>query len=132
MAQNLKLEEETFHQIIALNAAAFEGRHFDTAYHLLAAALHWARDFSQVEWLSQVEDIANEQLAWIDQNAPAYHHSTRSAEKGGNPGIFRQLARQCHTGKSIIKLAAQVEQRKDASLVAEGNLSVQGERGDGE
>ncbi len=114
MGQNLKPEEETFSQIIALNAAAFEGRHFDTAYHLLAAALHWARDFSQVEWLSQVEGLANEQLDWIDQNDPAYHHSTRSAEKGGNPGIFRQLARQCETGKSIIKLASRVEQPKGA------------------
>jgi len=73
------------------------------------------RDFSQVEWLSQVEALANEQLAWIDRNDPDYHHSTRSAEKGGNPGIFKQLARQCHTGRSIIKFAAQVEQRKDAS-----------------
>ena len=113
MAQNLEPEEETFRQIIALNTAAFEGRHFDTAYHVLAAALHWAHDFSQEEWLLQVEALANEQLAWIDQNDPAYHHSTQSAGKGGNAGIFKQLARQCHTGRSIIKLAARVEQLKD-------------------
>lgn len=113
MGQDIKPEDETFSQLIALNAAAFEGRHFDAAYHLLAAALHWARDFSQVEWLSRVEDLANEQLAWIDANDPAYHHSTQSAEKGGNAGIFRQLARQCHTGRSIIKFAARVEQHKD-------------------
>ena len=113
MAQDLTPEEETFRQIIALNAAAFEGRHFDAAYHLLAAALHWARDFSEAEWLTQVESLANEQLAWIDQNDPAYHHSTRSAEKGGNAGIFKQLARQCQTGRSIIKFAARVEQIKD-------------------
>ena len=106
----MKSEEETFRQLLTLNAAAFEAGHFDAAYHMLAAALHWARDFSQVEWLSQVEDLANEQLAWIDENDPAYHHSTQSAENGGNPGIFRQLARQCQMGKSIIKFASRVEQ----------------------
>lgn len=111
---NLKPEEETFHQFIDLNVATFEAGHLDAAYHTLAAALHWARDFSRAEWLTQVEDRANEQQSWIDQNDAEYHHSTQSAEKRGNPAMFGQLARQCRTGKSIISTASRAERMIEA------------------
>jgi len=111
---NLKPEEETFHQFIDLNVATFEAGHLDAAYHTLAAALHWARDFSKAEWLTQVEDLANKQQSWIDQNDARYHHSTQSAEKRGNPAILRQLARKCQTAKSIISTASRVERMTEA------------------
>jgi hypothetical protein len=85
-----------FERIIALNTEAFQAGHYNTAYHLLAAALHAAQGEETPEWLYQVKTLAANQLAWIDIDQPEYEHSTKSAATRGQSSIFRLLAKQAH------------------------------------
>lgn len=89
--------DEVFDQLVALNRRAFEIRRFNTAYHALMAALHWADDTHNEQELSLVERLAGEQMDWIDRYAPAYRHSTVSAGRRGNQSIFHNLERQAST-----------------------------------
>jgi hypothetical protein len=55
--------DSMFEQIMALNRKGFEAGDYNTAYHLLAAALHTAQREHTARGLVQVEHIAQEQLA---------------------------------------------------------------------
>jgi hypothetical protein len=92
-----------YEQFIALNRAAFEGRHFDGAYHALDGALVCARDLQDADRLAAVEATATEQLAWIDAHDPAYHHSTAAAKTRGHASIFATLAAQAHGRRVIVR-----------------------------
>jgi hypothetical protein len=83
-----------FERLMTLNHEAFDAGHYNTAYHLLAAALHEADD--DVQRCATVQRCAEEQLAWIDAAHPAYEHSTKSAAARGHTSIFAMLARQAH------------------------------------
>jgi hypothetical protein len=81
-----------FARLIALNREAFDAGHYNTAYHLLTAALHEAEDIAQR--FAMVARLAEEQLAGIDAAHPAYEHSTRSAAARERTSIFVLLAQQ--------------------------------------
>jgi hypothetical protein len=81
---------------MALNREAFDAGHYHTAYHALAAALYEAQEQQAAQDLAMVQRVAEEQLAWIDRTAPAYEHSTPSADARGHTSIFAMLARQAH------------------------------------
>jgi hypothetical protein len=84
-----------FARLITLNREAFTAEHYNTAYHLLAAALHEAAD--EPQHCATVQRLAEEQLAEIDAAHPAYEHSSRSAATRGRVSIFALLARQAYT-----------------------------------
>jgi len=86
-----------FEPILALNREAFQVGDYNTAYHLLAAALHAAQGEETVRRLYEVKTIAQNQLTWIDIDRPEYKHSTTSAATRGQSSIFRLLAKQAHT-----------------------------------
>jgi hypothetical protein len=86
-----------FERLMTPNREAFDAGHYNTAYHTLAAALHEAQGQQAAQDLCRVQHVAEEQLAWIDQAAPAYEHSTPSAASRGHTSIFALLAHQAHT-----------------------------------
>lgn len=97
---------EIFDRFISLAKETFALGHYDVSYHALAAAYHWAQDTASLEWLSTVEALANEQMAWIDKNAAHYHHSTEAAALRGHDALLKTLAMMAHTKKSTFHLAA--------------------------
>src|SRR5262245_36243034 len=85
-----------FERCIVLNREAFDAGHYNTAYHTLAAALHEAHEQQDADPLCRVQQVAEEQIAWLDRVAPAYEHSTPSAAARGHISIFTMLAHQAH------------------------------------
>ena len=85
-----------FERLMTLNREAFEVGHYSTAYHALAAALHEVQEQQAAQNLCRVQQVAEEQLAWIDSAAPGYEHSTASAKTRGHTSIFTLLAHQAH------------------------------------
>jgi uncharacterized protein YecT (DUF1311 family) len=61
-----------FERCMVLNREAFDAGHYNTAYHALAAALHEAQEQQETHTLFRVQQVAEEQIAWIDRVAPAY------------------------------------------------------------
>jgi hypothetical protein len=101
-----------FECIIALNSEAFQAGHYNTAYHLLAAALHAVQEEETPEWLFQVKTIAENQLLWIDIDQPEYEHSTKSAATRGQSSIFRLLAKQAHAKCLVYQQERQKPRRR--------------------
>lgn len=104
-----------FDRLLGISRGAFEARRFSSAYHALAAALHWAEEDNDEEQLRLVEQEVTEQLAWIDRNAPAYHHSTQSARERGNESIFVTLSRQARTRANMVHRGSDGGQHEGAS-----------------
>ena len=99
-----------FERLMVLNRAAFDAAHYNTAYHVLAAALHEAYARSDDDQLALVQRIAAAQLAGIDRDAPVYAHSTSSATARGRTSIFTLLVRQAHTKMQLTSLASRKDQ----------------------
>ena len=68
------------------------------------AALYWANDLGDVQRIEAVEQLANEQISWIDAHAVAFKHSTPSAALRGNQGIYETLKRQAASMVRMLKL----------------------------
>jgi hypothetical protein len=97
-----KGDEEVFDQLIALNQRAFGLGRFSAAYHALAAAQSWASGDKDGGQLAIVENLAREELQWIDLHAPGYEHSSKSAGLRGHRSIFMNLEHQAHTARQGI------------------------------
>ncbi len=93
---------DLYDRLIAVNQDAFVMGLFNAAYHALAGALHCARELQDADAIKHVKDIATVQLVWIDQNAPEYEHSTRSAQTRGNDSIFGLLVRQAAASADLV------------------------------
>ncbi len=98
---DVPLAKDMYERLMAVNQQAFEAGLFNVAYHALAAALYCARQLPDNQGLHAVERVAREQLAWIDQNAPGYEHSSESAAQRNHESIFLALARQAAASVQI-------------------------------
>jgi hypothetical protein len=105
--------QSLFDPILALNREAFQAGDYNTAYYLLAAALHAAQGEETGRQLYHVKTIAANQLTWIDIEWPEYEHSTKSAATRGQSSIFRLLAQQAH---AKLLLYQQEERRRHGRL----------------
>ncbi len=56
---------ESLHQILKLAQRAFEGQHFQTAYHLLISGMYYADEIHDADYLGELAGLALEQYAWI-------------------------------------------------------------------
>jgi len=77
-----------YSNLIQINQETFAGAEYDVAYHALSAAAHCAASLKEIKYLSQVEQLAVQQLAWIDAHDPEYEHSTQSASKRGHVSVY--------------------------------------------
>ena len=90
-----------FDALIEINRKAFDLGRYNTAYHALCAALHWAQDERNARQARTILALAREQLKWIDRYAPDYKHSSKSAAVRGHASIFSNLQ---HTALAAIQM----------------------------
>jgi len=74
---------DVYQRLMGINQETFAGRHYNVAYHALAAALHCVQTLNEIQRLVEIERMANEQMEWIDAYHPKYEHSTQSAASRG-------------------------------------------------
>jgi ADP-ribose pyrophosphatase YjhB (NUDIX family) len=58
-----------YEQLLELNDRAFRDGRYKSAYHALMATLHCAKELSEERRLTEIEERAAQQLAWIDAHA---------------------------------------------------------------
>jgi hypothetical protein len=96
--------DDLFEQLLTISRQALAQGRYSTAYHALAAALHWALADEDDQRLLIVGKLSAEQLDWIDHHAPGYEHSSHSAaHRGNHSSIFKQLERQANTSALVIR-----------------------------
>jgi len=100
---NLK---DVYARLIQINQETFDGAQYDIAYHALSGALHCAATLKDVNYLVEVERLANKELAWIDAHNPEYEHSTRSSAGRGLRSIYRNLTTMANAKVVIIQRPA--------------------------
>lgn len=91
--------QETFDQLMDINLEMFEQGHYEVAYHVLAAAVHYATLVKKPELLTVLEQKALEQRDWIDSSASCHPLSSQLASLRGNRSVYTNLIRQIQTQK---------------------------------
>jgi hypothetical protein len=94
---------DVYSRLIQINRETFDGGQYDVAYHALSGALQCAVSLKEVNYLSEVERLADQQLKWIDAHDPKYEHSTQSSSERGLTSIFRNLVNMANTRTLIIQ-----------------------------
>lgn len=103
-------ENKMFSQLMAISHDTLESGHYETAYHALVAAMHYARDLNDIQSLAEVAPVAKAHQAWIDAHAPKHRMSTQSTAQRHNTSLFNMLALQAATQEKIVE---QVQRRED-------------------
>ena len=118
-------ENDMFSQLMAISHETLESGHYETAYHALVAAMHYARDLNDLQSLAQVAPVAKAHQAWIDAHAPKHRMSTQSAVQRYTTTLFNMLAHQAATHEKIVE---QVQRREDIQdLPWPGDIKVEPE-----
>ena len=94
---------DIYSRLIQINQKLFADREYDIAYHALAGALHCAATLRELNYLAQLEHLADDQLAWIDAHDPDYEHSTQSSARRGLTSIYKNLAKMAVARVAIIQ-----------------------------
>ena len=98
--------KDVYSRLIQINQETFDGAQYDIAYHALSGALHCAASLKDVNYLVEVERLADKELAWIDAHNPEYEHSTRSSAGRGHRSIYRTLTTMANAKVVIIQREA--------------------------
>lgn len=98
------MDAKLYRQLMGLDTTVFESGNFDSAYHILMAALHCAS--GDLAALGEVRERALNHLAEIDARHPEYDHSSVSAKKRGHISIYEMLAEQA---KAMVVMARQAK-----------------------
>lgn len=85
---------DLYERLIAISEEAIDSEHYETAYHALTAALHYAQDIGDEQRLATVKQTAKEQQELIDTRAPEHRMSTHSSSKHHASNLYETLARQ--------------------------------------
>lgn len=83
-----------YERLMALSEEALVSAHYETAYHALTAAMHYATNIADEQRLAKVEQTAKLQQDWIDVHAPEHRMSSHSTNKHHNSILYAMLARQ--------------------------------------
>ena len=94
-------------QLMALSRQTFMEGHYATAYHALAAAMHFADDTHNARWLGDVETLAQEQYDWLVTHAPHDPLAPRASARRGTHNLWDTLARQAATRRHMLSYAQQ-------------------------
>jgi hypothetical protein len=108
---NLSSVRNLYQRLWQISKEAFAGEEFDIAYHALTAALYCGRILNDVEILREVENVARDNLAWIDAHRPDYDHSTQSASTRNHASVYQTLAQQAKARVTIIQNATKLFSR---------------------
>jgi len=94
---------DIYEQLMALSNQALTSSHYEAAYHMLTAAMHYASDLGNEEYLARVEQEAKVQRNWIDSHTPEHRMSTQSASRHSGKNLYDILARQTTAQIAIAK-----------------------------
>jgi len=94
---------DVYARLIQINQEMFADAEYDIAYHVLAGALHCAATLREINYLAQLEHLADDQLAWIDAHDPDYEHSTQSSARRGLTSIYKNLSKMAVARVAIIQ-----------------------------
>ncbi len=86
--------DDMYERLIEISQEALMSGHYETAYHVLTAARHYAQDLGDEQRLRLVEQTANSQQSWIDQHDPEHRMSTKSTVERTGVKFYETLARQ--------------------------------------
>jgi hypothetical protein len=101
---------DVYSRLIQINQETFAGAEYDIAYHALSGALNCAQTLKEINYIIEVERLANQQLTWIDAHDPEYEHSTQSSSQRGLPSIYRNLVNMANANLLIIQNEAKHRQ----------------------
>jgi len=114
---------ELYDQILRLNAAAVQARHFEVAYHLLAAALHAAEASSDLLRIDQVVRLADQQGSALESVAD-HPMSASNAKKRGNNAMYESLVATARAKFAYLETRRLLDQhrsnqRREASALSD-------------
>lgn len=94
---------DIYSKLMAISQEAIEKAHYETAYHALCAAMHYAQDIGDKHRLKAVEAAAEAQRDWIDVHAPGHRMSSQSATLRKGISLYDTLRRQAATQALLVK-----------------------------
>jgi methionyl-tRNA synthetase len=112
---------DLYARLVAINQEAFDAAHYETAYHALAAALHYAQDTQDAQQLEEITRIASEQLEYINTHAPDNAMATSAAVTRQGVDLLRSLA---HVASARARMIRHSEHRADASQPVDSESTV--------
>ena len=92
-----------YERLIESSREAFSGGFFETSYHILCAATHYAKDVENIDYLTDILQIAHEQSAWINLHATDNILSSQNVHKRGGVDLFKSLFRHIEGDILIVK-----------------------------
>ena len=95
-------QDSVYKQLITLHDETFAGGFYETSYHILAAALHRAQDMDEDDLLGQVEELALQDMSFIDQHHPTHNLSSQSAQARATNSLYETLAKQASVRRTLI------------------------------
>lgn len=104
-------QNDLYSQLMKISEEALASAYYETAYHALTAALHYAQACNDEQRLHLVEQAARAQQDWVDTRAPEHRMSTQSTHKRQGTSLYDMLARQA----AAQALLAQQKQRRDST-----------------
>jgi hypothetical protein len=84
--------DKLYQHLLQLHHDTFEAQRYELSYHVLAAALHAAEELNSVALLTNVQSVAANRQAEIDQLQPEHRISSMAAKVRGNFALFTSLA----------------------------------------
>jgi hypothetical protein len=97
------MHRDLYPGLIETNREAFAAGHYETAYHALMAALHAAADLRDVERLTAVAVLAQQQQQELDQLAPSHALASKRTRRRGQPGSYSEAARQAEAQARLVE-----------------------------
>lgn len=104
--------DDLYEQLMAISQQALISELYETAYHALTAALHYAQSLGEEQRLLAVEQAAKAQQEWIDTKTPRHRMATQEAVKRDRISLYHMLERQAATQALIIQRAHRKERTK--------------------
>jgi hypothetical protein len=104
---------DSYRELLGINRRAFAAGRFEVAYHSLAAALHAARDGSEMLQVRNVGRIAAEQASAIASEGQQLRDA--SVPRRGNVKLYDNLVLQSDATARILELRERTDSRPGAT-----------------
>jgi hypothetical protein len=95
--------DDIYEQLMSISQEALVRGSYETAYHTLCAAMHYATHSGDEHRLSLVEQAAKAQRDWIDTKDPKHRMSTQSAHERQGTSMYEMLARQAAAQALVVQ-----------------------------
>ncbi|MBD2306275.1 hypothetical protein H6G17_12210 [Chroococcidiopsis sp. FACHB-1243] len=119
--------DDIYESLMVLSHQALTSNHYEAAYHMLVAAMHYASDLGDEQYLARVEQEAKAQRNWIDSHTPEHRMSTQSVNKHHGKNLYDMLARQAAAQIAIAKQKNRINSHRRYPWLGEqsGKLSLE-------